>query len=261
MEPGFDAGAFHRVRRGPLGADLRWHASLASTQDAAREAAASGAGAGCVVLAGEQSAGRGRWGRSWISPPGAGLLFSALVEAPPPGRDSELPVLLGLATVLALRGLGLPGAGLKWPNDVVWRGRKLGGLLVEAAGALRVAGCGLNLLQGEADWPDGLRGQAASLRQAGLTAPREAVLAAVLGAWETALEGWRRGGLGAFEAPLRECDALVGRECGLASGRETLRGRVLGIAADGSLRLAVPDGREVLVRAAAAMELRPLPGA
>jgi BirA family biotin operon repressor/biotin-[acetyl-CoA-carboxylase] ligase len=253
----FDAQAFHAARRGALGADLRWHASLGSTQDAARDARALGAAHGCVVLAEEQVSGRGRWGRGWQSPSGAGLLFTLLVDLGASGDAACLPLVLGLATVTALRALGVE-ADLKWPNDVWWRGRKVAGLLVEQSGRWAYAGCGINIVQGESDWPDGLRGQAASLRQAGLNASRESVLAAVLAGWEASLGSWSRSGLSEFGVELDRYDVLKGRECSVSIGRETLRGRVLGLAPDGSLRLRLPSGEERRLQAAQSMDLRPV---
>jgi BirA family biotin operon repressor/biotin-[acetyl-CoA-carboxylase] ligase len=255
-----DAAAFQAARRGAFGSDLRLGGRVSSTQDQAREAALSGTLRGpAVFFAEEQTAGRGRWGRTWIAPEGSSLLFTAVFRVPDSPAPSSLPVVLGLASVLALKELGIGEAGLKWPNDLWWRGRKLGGLLVEQAGGWTLAGCGLNALQGENDWPPGLRGQAASLRQAGLRASREAVLAALLGSWESALGPWSRGGLAAFRAELDAMDLLKGRLCRAVKGRETLEGTAVGIADDGSLRLKGPGG-EIRVVGAQALEVRPFAG-
>lgn len=254
----FNVGAFQAARRGAFGADLRWHAALGSTQDEARAALGSGAVPGTVVLAEEQRAGRGRWGRGWQAEAGSGLLFTVVLASGSSVAPATLPVALGIACVQALRSLGLGEASLKWPNDLWWRERKLGGLLVEQAGSFLLAGCGLNITQSETDWPDGLRGQAVSLRQAGLKASREAVLAAVLGTWESVLAVWSKGGLESFRAELDAYDALLGRDCRVSLGRETVQGRVLGVAPDGSLRLGQTDGRERRLQAAQAMDLRPV---
>jgi BirA family transcriptional regulator, biotin operon repressor / biotin---[acetyl-CoA-carboxylase] ligase len=254
----FNVGAFQSARRGAFGTDLRWHAALGSTQDEARAALLSGAAQGTVVLAEEQRAGRGRWGRSWQAEAGSGLLFTVVLASGSSVAPATLPVALGIASVQALRSLGLSEASLKWPNDLWWRERKLGGLLVEQAGSFLLAGCGLNITQSETDWPDGLRGQAVSLRQAGLKASREAILAAVLGTWEAVLPVWSKGGLGSLRTELDAYDALLGRDCRVGLGRETVQGRVLGVASDGSLRLGLPDGGERRLQAAQAMELRPI---
>jgi BirA family biotin operon repressor/biotin-[acetyl-CoA-carboxylase] ligase len=125
--------------RGRLGAfaELRYADTVGSTNDAATQLAAAGAHEGVAVLADEQTAGRGRRGRSWSSPPGAGLYLSIVL------RGRELSTAPGLVTLGAgvaaadaiLAATGLP-VGLKWPNDLVigdaWR--KLGGILCEAQG-------------------------------------------------------------------------------------------------------------------------------
>ena len=108
-------------------------------------------GSARVAFAEIQHAGRGRRGRSWLAPFGSGLTFSVAwtFAETPPGLPA-LGLALGVAVAEALRGLGLDEVRLKWPNDVVWRGRKLGGLLLqlkaEAGGAASVvAGLGLNV--------------------------------------------------------------------------------------------------------------------
>ncbi len=105
--------------------------TVTSTLDIIHELAAEGAPAGTVVLADEQVAGRGRQGRRWYSPPGAGIWLGYLQrpQRPPEGGVSALRV--GLAVVTAVSELGADGR-LKWPNDIVVRDRKLGGVLCEA---------------------------------------------------------------------------------------------------------------------------------
>lgn len=256
----FDPALFQAERKGRWGADLRWHERLGSTQDEAAAALAAGAGEGCVVLAEAQDAGRGRWGKQWEGRPGLSLLFTALLEAPaagPPPNLGQLPLVLGLATAQALRALGLADAACKWPNDVWWRGRKLGGLLVEGRGRGLLAGCGLNVGQAPEDFPPELRPSAASLAQAGLGAPREAVLAAVLAAWEGAVGRWRSEGWAAVAAEWPACDALAGQRCRLMRAGKGYEGRVLGLAPDGALRLALDQGGSMDFHSAEVEHLRP----
>jgi BirA family biotin operon repressor/biotin-[acetyl-CoA-carboxylase] ligase len=253
----FDAARFQAERRGAWGADLRWHGRLGSTQDEAEAAQRAGAGEGCVVLAEEQDAGRGRWGKRWEGRPGLSLLFTVLIQAQPGPNLGQLPLVLGLATAKALRGLGLAEAACKWPNDVWWRGRKLGGLLVEARGPGLLAGCGLNVGQAPEDFPAELRDGAASLGQAGLAAPRETVLAALLQAWEAGLRRWRDGGWAAAAAEWPAHDALAGQRCRLSSGGQSHLGTVQGLAPDGALRLALDQGVLLDFHSAEVEHLRP----
>jgi BirA family biotin operon repressor/biotin-[acetyl-CoA-carboxylase] ligase len=257
----FDLALFQAGRKGSWGADLRWHARLGSTQDEAAAAWQAGAGEGCVVLAEQQDAGRGRWGKQWEGRAGQSLLFTVLIQAPPAGspplNPGQLPLVLGLATAQALRGLGLADAACKWPNDVWWQGRKLGGLLVEGRGGFLLAGGGLNVGQGPQDFPPELRDHAASLAQAGLPAPREAVLAAVLAAWEAAVHRWRAGGWEALAAAWPAHDALAGQRCRLQRAGQSYEGRVLGLAPDGALRLALDQGGSMDFHSAEVEHLRP----
>jgi BirA family transcriptional regulator, biotin operon repressor / biotin---[acetyl-CoA-carboxylase] ligase len=147
-------------------------------------AATTGAAEGSVLVAEEQSAGRGRLDRSWQSQPGAGLTFSVLLrpaEVPPGGRG-WLPLLTGVAVTMALATQTAVDARLKWPNDVLAEGpdgpRKLAGILAEQAGEAIVVGVGLNVGATRRELPPG---QATSLLIAGGTnLDRQAILAAVL---------------------------------------------------------------------------------
>ena len=102
---------------------------------------------GQVLVAEEQTAGRGRMGRSWVSQPGASLTFSVLLRpAPvPPARRGWLPLLTGVAVATAVRAVGGLAATLKWPNDVLIADRKLAGILAEQSGDAVVVGIGLNV--------------------------------------------------------------------------------------------------------------------
>ena len=143
------------------------HDTLGSTNDRARWLAREGAEAYTVVVANEQTAGRGRSGSPWHSAPGAGLWMSTLLPlpgAPPP----YLPLLVGLAAAAALED-ACPAVrvGLKWPNDLEIHGRKVGGILCEHAHGPVVAGIGLNVSQKVEDFPQDLAERAVSLEMAG----------------------------------------------------------------------------------------------
>jgi BirA family biotin operon repressor/biotin-[acetyl-CoA-carboxylase] ligase len=142
------------------------HDVLGSTNDRARNLAEGGARPFSVVVAEQQSAGRGRGGSSWHSPAGAGLWISALLpDARPPVL--HVPLLVALATARAAeevcRGLSV---GLKWPNDLVVRGRKVGGILCEHGHGPVVAGVGVNVRQRRDDFPEALGERATSLEAA-----------------------------------------------------------------------------------------------
>src|SRR6202453_508616 len=133
-----------------------WHTVESAAQTGSTNAdlllrAQDGAAEGLVLVAEEQTAGRGRRGRAWVSPPHAALMFSLLLRpAPvPPARWGWLPLLTGVAVVTAIREVTGVSATLKWPNDVLAAAvpvpGKLAGILAEAAGDAVVVGVGLNV--------------------------------------------------------------------------------------------------------------------
>lgn len=147
---------------------------VGSTNDWLKDAAERGAPEGFTVLALEQTAGRGRQGRSWCSARGAGIWMSVLLRPEMTADQTPfLAVMAGLAMLSAVRSIGLTGASLKWPNDIMSAGKKLAGVLVEPRIARKwvqfvIMGFGLNISQTESDWDDSLRGKATSLHMEGV---------------------------------------------------------------------------------------------
>jgi BirA family transcriptional regulator, biotin operon repressor / biotin---[acetyl-CoA-carboxylase] ligase len=178
-----------------------------STNARARELAIAGARHGTVVTAGEQSAGRGRQGRTWSAAPGRALLCSIVIRDP--------VALLPLAAGVAVAEVVGPLARLKWPNDVLVDGRKVAGILVEGRPqeGWAVVGIGLNVALRVADFPVELRETAGTL---GLSpADVEPTLVAVLGR----LEAWISVDAASLVEAVRDRDALYGREVRWADGR------------------------------------------
>jgi BirA family biotin operon repressor/biotin-[acetyl-CoA-carboxylase] ligase len=153
--------------------------TLGSTNAAVAERARAGEPHGLVIVAEEQTEGRGRLDRSWVSPPRAGLTFSVLLR---PSLEPELlgwvPLWGGLAVAMAVREHAEVDAVLKWPNDVLIDGRKVAGLLAEVADGAVILGIGLNVTTRRAELP---HDQATSLTLEGAaTSDRETLLKAVL---------------------------------------------------------------------------------
>jgi BirA family transcriptional regulator, biotin operon repressor / biotin---[acetyl-CoA-carboxylase] ligase len=221
-----------------FGSPHRHFRAVGSTNTVARELAAAGAPHGTVLTADEQTAGRGRQGRTWTAPPGSALLFSAIVRDLGP-RQSVLPLAVPLAVCETAERLR-PGieCKVKWPNDVHLEGRKLAGILIEARpqDGWAVVGVGLNLTIGE--FPEELRDRAISLfPEVGTEVVRE-VLSEVLGVWtgadtETVLAAWR------------ERDTLRGREVSWENGS----GVAEGIDERGYLLVRLADGERVALGA------------
>jgi BirA family biotin operon repressor/biotin-[acetyl-CoA-carboxylase] ligase len=182
-----------------------------STNADVAEAARAGEPEGFVLVAEQQTAGRGRLDRQWQSPPRAGLTFSALLRPSlEPAQLSVLPLIAGLATVEALLAVGHVDAMLKWPNDVLVDGRKLGGLLVELAGGAAVVGIGLNVSMRVDELPVET---ATSLLLCGGTTDREPLLKEVLRALARRYLAWHRSGDPASVLPAyRERCETIGHE-------------------------------------------------
>ena len=153
--------------------------------------AADGAPEGTVVVAEEQTAGRGRRGRTWESTARAGLWWSLLLRPPVPAdRLGWLPLVVGVGVARGLRTAADAEVSLKWPNDVLVDGKKLAGILAErlADGSV-VVGVGINVDQRAAELPEG----GASLRTLGRSADRTAVLIDVLAAVAETYRKWLAG--------------------------------------------------------------------
>lgn len=236
-----------------IGHAVEFHAEIASTNDRARAALHGSGRDGLAVVADRQTAGRGRRGRSWISPAGANLLVSVALR---PAIEARLAGLLGVAAALAVRdacAAHVPDVGLaiRWPNDLVDPdGRKVAGLLVETAlegGALAeaVIGIGINVNWLPADMPPEIAGAASSLAElVGAPIDRVALLARLLDALDAEISALERG-----EAPLARFRAhswLDGRRVEVDTGGGVVAGRVAGIADDGSLLLDADAGRLAL---------------
>ncbi|MGD2246510.1 MAG: biotin--[acetyl-CoA-carboxylase] ligase [Candidatus Aminicenantes bacterium] len=151
-----------------IGAKIVRVKSCPSTNDLAKEMALSGEKEGTVVISEEQTHGKGTKGRSWFSARGKGLYLSVILTPPSP-EISLLPLVTGLAVSDSVFSTVGTRIGLKWPNDLVWKGKKLGGLLCES-GYLGnrvnyvILGIGLNVSHGKDDFPQEIRAQAVSLK-------------------------------------------------------------------------------------------------
>jgi BirA family biotin operon repressor/biotin-[acetyl-CoA-carboxylase] ligase len=230
-----------------------------------------GAPEGVVLAAEEQRAGRGRMGRSWVSPPRAALTFSLLLRpgTVPPVRLGWLSLLTGVAVASAVSSVTGVDARLKWPNDVLAAGAKLGGILAEAAGDAVVVGIGLNVSTEAAELPGPGPGAlpATSVRVAGSNAlnrdalDREALLAEILAGFERWYQAWRqaegdpeRSGLRA--AYTERCDTIGRLVRAELPGGQLLSGPAVGVDPDGRLRVRVSSGAEVCVSAGDVVHLR-----
>ena len=237
-----------------LGHPVVYLPRVGSTNDVAHERAA-GAAEGLLVVADEQTAGRGRLARAWWAPAGASLLMSLLLRPPLSARQAgQLPMCLGLGAVEGIAQVAGVHAALKWPNDIVWGGRKLGGMLTElrlrdARLDYAVLGLGINvnLTFGPAGAaPAALWETATSLQAAaGHPVSRIALLAGIL----QCCERWYDrllAGESAHEAWAAQLDT-VGREVLVTRPADLLRGVATGVTPEGGLIVRTAAGQEEVV--------------
>jgi BirA family biotin operon repressor/biotin-[acetyl-CoA-carboxylase] ligase len=228
--------------------EIRVVAETGSTNADLLAEARAGAGEGLVLAAEAQSAGRGRLGRGWLSPPGTALTFSVLLRpgGVPPARLGWLPLLAGVAITAALAGTAGLDARLKWPNDVLAGRAKLAGVLAEAGGGAVIIGAGLNIYQRRAELPVPT---ATSLWLAApaATGPaaREHLLAAVLREFAARYRAWQdwagdADGCGLRPEYLRRSATVGQRVTVTLPGGGAVSGTATGVDPDG--RLAVRTG-------------------
>lgn len=216
--------------------------------------------AGTVLVTEEQTAGRGRFGRQWSCPPGAGLMFSVAVDASaiPPARRAWTGVLLALAVSATFGSVAGVQAGLKWPNDVLIDGAKCGGILAESVDELVVVGAGLNISLEPAELP---RPDATSLRLVGARVDRHALLAGVLDEFGRLLAAWRSAHgdvdrAGVHSAYLASCVTIGSRVRLELPGGAAVVGTAVDVDADGAIVLDSSAGR-VRYSAGDVVHLRP----
>ena len=237
---------------------------VGSTQDEARRLAGAGAANGSVVWAMAQTAGRGRLDRTWLSNRAAGLWFSVILR---PDRDAGASAILSLAAGVAVaRALQVPSAGevrLKWPNDVLLRGRKLAGVLAEAETqggrlAFVILGVGLNLDPGLAGFPPSIAASAASLAE---VLPSQPDIPALMGSLLSELESTVEIALGdpsGLRQAWIELNDTIGREVRAQLGTGAVDGRAVDLDLDGSLVIEKADGTRWHVRSGEVVHLRPV---
>lgn len=227
------------------GARIEHHASLTSTSDRAIALAEAGSTPWIAVLADEQTAGRGRHGRSWASPPG-NLHLSVVLDAAAAAVPGGLGLLAGLAAAEAIAPL-LPEAmtlALKWPNDLVVDQRKLGGVLVEAGmradrSAWAVAGIGVNLLA----YPDDIGRPVTSLAALGMVPPAPETLARAIIARLMYWSGRARADGFTVVLAAWQCHAgPAGTPITVRLPSGPVSGRYAGLDTDGALLMALDGG-------------------
>jgi BirA family biotin operon repressor/biotin-[acetyl-CoA-carboxylase] ligase len=212
-----------------------------STQDLARELDPGGA-----VTALRQVAGRGRLGRSWADTGFDGLAVTFVLPQAC-GADPWLAIAAALAAARAVEAVAGLAMGIKWPNDLVFEGRKLGGILIERTARATLVGVGINVTQ--VDFPDEIAAVATSLARAGRPVARLDLLVALARDLPPALAE----PIASREAEFARRDALRGGWIRAISAGETVEGRVLAVEPVQGIRLETAGGERFLPAATASI--------
>lgn len=261
-------------------ADVRWVAVTGSTNADAMELARQGEREGIVLVADHQTAGRGRAGRTWTAPPGAGLLLSVLLRPPAAVMDLSTMV-VAVAAAEAVEAVAGFAPRLKWPNDLVWPGdgsapdRKLAGILAEAdwpagsavsAGwkppadhekAVVIVGIGLNVA-----WPDDLPDELAEIAVAmnhitNTPVDREDLLIALLTALAPRYAALVAGDRASLLADWRTRSATLGRQVRIDLGTDDVEGTAVDVTDQGHLVVETLEGERRTLAVGDVVHLRP----
>lgn len=231
----------------------RHFSTIDSTNEAARLWARNGVGHGASVSADAQSEGRGRRGRSWVSPPGRGVYLSLVWRPDSEGAPGRFTILAALAMANAVAQISGKQAHFKWPNDVLLNGRKIGGVLCEAEwkdGRLEwvVVGIGLNVRHEASDLPERPIFPATSLLlETGTLFEVEAVTQACLHALKVLWERYARGEWDVLKDEFEARCTGIGELVEVTMEAEQFFGIARGIDADGNLLVATADGLRCVV--------------
>lgn len=233
-----------------VGRDIRVFEQTASTNDIIEKLARDGVKEGVVVFAESQTKGRGRLGRKWISPPRQGLWFSILLRPQlRPQAATQLTVAAATALFRAIRDVTGIAPEIKWPNDILIKGRKIAGVLTELSAELDhikhlILGIGLDVNQGAAEFPLELRKLATSIKaETGRHVHRAELAAAILRELD---RDYARITAGDFQRVADEWQhrcTTIGQRVAIQTGSQTLHGHAEALDDDGALLVRTQHGR------------------
>ena len=225
-----------------MGSNIHYYETVASTQKIANELANNGAPEGTIVVADEQTAGRGRLARQWVSPKGTGIWMSLILKPDIP--IYQAPQLTLLSAVAAVQGIEqATGAKpeIKWPNDLLMNGRKVSGILTEMQAEADgihsvIIGIGINVNQQQSEFPVELQTIATSLAiETGTRHSREACMAAILAQFESLYSRYCESGFSEIKHLWEKHAISIGKVVTAVTARERITGTALGITDEGVL--------------------------
>jgi BirA family biotin operon repressor/biotin-[acetyl-CoA-carboxylase] ligase len=236
-----------------LGKEVLCYRTIGSTNNLAFRLAESGAQEGTLIVADEQTKGRGRMGRNWYSPPKLGLWMSLILRPDiPPSKAPSLSICAGLALAQAIGEITGLDAKTKWPNDCLLNGRKVGGVLLELSAELdrinfMIAGIGVNVNHQFGDFPKNLSAIATSLRiESGNDVPRVKLLSAFMEKFEAIYLDFKKNGLSPQRSLIKKFSFHLGTKVTVKYGREKIEGIAEDIDDNGSLIIRVGKEKKVV---------------
>lgn len=236
-----------------LGKSIYYYEKVDSTNTIARKLAEEGAPDGTVVLAEEQTGGRGRLARTWYSPFGQGVWFS-LVLRPSfvPMEAAKMTLLAAVSLTKAFRKLGLIDCGIKWPNDILVKGRKLVGILTELNASMEqihyiIMGIGINTGLSRKDLPKDLKKTVTSFAMENSTLSRKEILQEVLYQLEAYYELAQQAGFGAILQEWKLLSVTLGQTVEVTMPDKVFTGKAVDLDDNGNLLVDTDTGREVVM--------------
>ncbi|EAX47233.1 biotin--acetyl-CoA-carboxylase ligase [Thermosinus carboxydivorans Nor1] len=238
-----------RLKTTVLGKEIRYFSEIGSTNNEAKRLAAEGCPEGLIVVAEAQSTGRGRLARGWFSPFGKGIWLSVVLR--PPFHPLDAPkctLMAAVALTKAIRKVTEAPCGIKWPNDILYEGKKLVGILTEMSAEMDainyvVIGMGINVNIAPEEFPPELRDIATSVAAAaGRPVSRLALLAEVLAELETVYSLAVRQGFGPVLDEWRKLTITLGQQVNVLAPGETFAGIAVNIDNEGALLVDTGQG-------------------
>jgi len=230
-----------KLANGIPGREIHYYAETSSTNTVARELAQAGAPEGTLVLADCQISGQGRLNRKWLSPSGGGLWFTLVLRPRmDPGKAAQITLLAAVATARAIEINTGICPGIKWPNDLLIKGKKICGILAEMEGEETIThvilGIGINANMGMQDFSLDLQGVATSLSvELGHPVCRLALLDEVLRQFDCWYSIWQREGFEPIRATWKQFNVTLKQEVKVDCGDEIWLGEALDIDDGGAL--------------------------
>ena len=245
-----------------LGRHIEYYESTTSTNEEAKKIAMQGAEEGTIVVAEEQVTGHGRLSRSFYTPFAKGIWFSVILRPKFfPMEASKCTLMAAVGVCRGIHRLGLPAAGIKWPNDILVNGKKMVGMLSEMSSSMEkidyiILGIGINTGIKENEFPEEFRETATSFLNEGINVSRKNLLAAVLAELEAEYKLAQTEGFERVLEDWRKLSITLGKEVRVIYSNENYIGKAVDIDKDGCLLVETKEGIQRVL--AGDVSIRPL---